>query len=140
MITMSKESAFGWLWGTTLINLGLGALLWIWNTVALSNDDFDWSSDQANAIVWQAIGSGLWGFGVLVFVITLATSAVVGAIVGNSGFQSTQKSSANGISRSSSKQNQGKHPAGSMVCPSCSKAYQNQTSCADCNEWLVAPS
>jgi hypothetical protein len=83
MITMSKESAFDWLWGTTLINLGLGALLWVWNTVALANDDFDWSSDQANALLWQGIGSGLWGFGVLVFVITLATSAVVGAIEGN---------------------------------------------------------
>jgi hypothetical protein len=84
MITMSKESAFEWLWGTTLINLGFGALLWAWNTVALSIDEFDWSSDKANAMVWQEIGSGLWGFGVLAFVITLATSAVVGAIDGKS--------------------------------------------------------
>lgn len=84
MITMSKESAFDWLWGTTLINLGLGALLWVINTVALDNNDFDSSSDQVNSLLWQGIGSGLWGFGVLVFVITLATSAVVGAIDGNS--------------------------------------------------------
>lgn len=84
MISMSKETAFNWLWGTTFINLGLGALLWILNSVALENGDFDYSSDAANAIVWQGLGAGLWGFGVLVFMITLATSAVVGAIEGNS--------------------------------------------------------
>jgi hypothetical protein len=58
MITMSKESAFDWLWGTTLINLGLGALLWVINTVALDNNDFDWSSDQVNSLLWHGIGSG----------------------------------------------------------------------------------
>jgi len=80
---MSKESAFNWLWGTSILNLGLGAILWGWNSAALSIGDFDWSGEQMNAVVWQGIGSGFWGFGVLVFVITLATSAVVGAIEEN---------------------------------------------------------
>ena len=97
MITMSKESAFDWLWGTTLINLGLGALLWVINSVALGNDDFDSNSDQMNSLLWQSIGSGLWGFGVLVFVITLATSAVVGAIEGDSG--QTKAGSSSGESK-----------------------------------------
>jgi hypothetical protein len=83
VITVNKSTAFDWLWGTTIINLGLGALLWVANYFALANDDFDYSSDAANAVAWQAIGASLWGFGVLVFIITLATSAIVGAIEGD---------------------------------------------------------
>jgi hypothetical protein len=83
MISVSKETAFDWLWGTTFLNLGLGALLWGVNWLALENGDFDYSSDAANALAWQGIGAGLWGFGVLVFIITLATSAIVDALGGN---------------------------------------------------------
>lgn len=79
---MSKDTAFSWLWGTTFLNLVLGAVIWLFNTVALETDNFDYSSDAANAVLWQAIGSSLWGFGVLVFIVTLATSAIVGAIEG----------------------------------------------------------
>ena len=82
MISVSKETAFNWLWGTTFINLGLGALLWVANWLALENGDFDYSSDAANALAWQGIGAGLWGFGVLVFIVTLATSAIVDALGG----------------------------------------------------------
>jgi len=81
---VSKETAFNWLWGTTFINLGVGALIWIYNSLALASDERQSMSYLANAVAWQTIGSGLWAFGVLVFVITLATSAVVGAIDGNS--------------------------------------------------------
>jgi hypothetical protein len=84
MISVSKETAFNWLWGTTLINLGLGAVIWIYNFLALESDERQSMSYVANALAWQTVGSGLWGFGVLVFVITLATSAVVGAIDSNS--------------------------------------------------------
>lgn len=89
MIKISKETAFSWLWGTTLINLVLGAVLWVVNWLALQNGDFDFSSDAANALVWQSIGANLWAFGVLVFVITLATAAIVDAL---SGSQGTSKS------------------------------------------------
>jgi hypothetical protein len=85
MISVSKETAFNWLWGTTFINLGLGAVLWVFNGLALQIDAFDYSSDAINAVAWQTIGSGLWGFGVLVFIITLATSAIVDALGGNQG-------------------------------------------------------
>ena len=84
MISVSKETAFNWLWGTTFINLGVGAVIWIYNFLALESDERQSMSYIANAVAWQTVGSGLWGFGVLVFVITLATSAVVGAIEGNS--------------------------------------------------------
>lgn len=80
MITIGTKTAVDWLWGITLANLSLGTLLWLWNSLALAIDDFDWSGDAANAVVWQSIGSSLWGFGVLVFVITLATSAIVGSL------------------------------------------------------------
>jgi hypothetical protein len=83
MIRMNKDQALDWLWGTTFINLGLGALLWLVNSFALDDDNFDSSYDQANSLVWQGIGSNLLGFGVLVFVLTLATSAIVGALSGN---------------------------------------------------------
>jgi hypothetical protein len=82
MISVSKEQAFDWLWGITGINLALGGLLWVINSIALENGDFDYSSDATNALLWQAIGSGMWGFGVLVLIITLATSAIVDAITG----------------------------------------------------------
>jgi hypothetical protein len=83
MISVSKETAFNWLWGTTFINLGLGAVLWVFNSVALQNYVTIYSPDAVNAVAWQTIGSGLWGFGVLVFMITLATSAIVDALGGN---------------------------------------------------------
>jgi hypothetical protein len=82
MISVSKEQAFDWLWGITGINLALGGLLWVINSIALENGDFDYSSDATNALLWQTIGSGMWGFGVLVLIITLATSAIVDAITG----------------------------------------------------------
>ena len=96
MISVSKETAFDWLWGITGINLALGTLLWVVNSVALGIG-FDYSSDAANSLIWQGIGGGMWGFGVLVFVITLATSAVVGAIEGGSG--QTKAGSSNGESK-----------------------------------------
>jgi hypothetical protein len=100
MISVSKETAFDWLWGTTFINLGFGALLWIFNSVALENGDFDYSSDAANALVWQSIGASLWGFGVLVFIITLATSAIVDALGGNKGNSKVTKKSSSKTSES----------------------------------------
>ena len=82
MITVKKSTAFDWLWGTTIINLVAGALLWVVNSNAIAADDLlPW--DEANAIAWQSIGASLWGFGVLVLIITLATSAIVGAIEGD---------------------------------------------------------
>jgi hypothetical protein len=93
MIGMSKETALNWLWGTTYVNLGLGAVLWIFNTLALDEDDFDSGWDLANAIAWQTIGTSLWSFGVLVFVLTLATSAIVDALGGSSSSSKKLKSS-----------------------------------------------
>jgi hypothetical protein len=76
---MTKESAMQWLWGITILNLGLGALLWVWNFVVAENNDYfsnDYSRVAANAILWQAIGANLFSFGVLALVITLATAAI----------------------------------------------------------------
>jgi hypothetical protein len=103
MIGMSKETALNWLWGTTYVNLGLGAVLWIFNTVALDEDDFDSSWDLANSLAWQTIGSGWWGFGVLVFVLTLTTSAIVDALGANSSSAKKTKSSTPSTAESAKK-------------------------------------
>jgi len=76
---VTRENAFDFLWGITIINLLLGLVLWVWNTLALQIDDFDSTSDELNAIVWQGIASGLWGFGLLALLFTLATTAIVGS-------------------------------------------------------------
>jgi len=102
MISVSKETAFNWLWGTTFINLGLGAVLWVYNSVALQDMSI-YNPDQVTAVAWQTIGSGLWGFGVLVFMITLATSAIVDALVGNG--SSPKKPKAKSSSTASSAKN-----------------------------------
>ena len=99
MVSVSKETAFDWLWGTTFLNLGIGAVLWVANWIALENGDFDYSSDAANALVWQGIGAGLWGFGVLVFIVTLATSAIVDALGGSpSGSKKSKSNSSTTVS------------------------------------------
>jgi hypothetical protein len=79
MKSVSRENAFDFLWGITAINLLLGAVFWVWNTVALQVVDFDYSSDELNSILWQGIGSSLWGFGMLALLFTLATTAIVGS-------------------------------------------------------------
>jgi hypothetical protein len=94
MISVSKEQAFDWLWGITGINLALGGLLWVINSIALGNGDFDYSSDATNALLWQTIGSGMWGFGVLVLIITLATSAIVDAISGGTARSTSTRTTA----------------------------------------------
>ena len=79
MKSVSRENAFDFLWGITAINLLVGAVFWIWNTIALQIDDFDYSSDELNSIVWQGIGASFWGFGMLALLFTLATTAIVGS-------------------------------------------------------------
>jgi hypothetical protein len=81
----------------------LGAVLWIFNTVALDEDDFDSSWDLANSLAWQTIGSGLWGFGVLVVVLTLTTSAIVDALGANSSSAKKTKSSTPSTAESAKK-------------------------------------
>jgi hypothetical protein len=93
MISVSKERAFDWLWGITVINLALGTLLWVVNSVA-QGIGFDYSSDAANSLIWQGIGAGMWGFGVLVLIITLATSAIVDAISGGTARSTSTRTTA----------------------------------------------
>jgi hypothetical protein len=75
-----RDEAFSGLWLLSLGNLGIGALIWIWNTVALELVGLDSSSQELEAIFWRQIGSEMFSFGLLVLVVVLATTAIASAI------------------------------------------------------------
>jgi hypothetical protein len=75
-----RDETFSALWLLSLGNLGIGALIWIWNTVALEIVGLDSSSQELEAILWREIGSGMFSFGLIVLVVVLATLAIVNAI------------------------------------------------------------
>lgn len=74
-----SESAFSILWVLTAVNLGLGAALWLSNTLYLPNVS-NGSDLQQSVIFWQSIGSSLLGFGGLSLLIALATSSILFAM------------------------------------------------------------
>lgn len=71
----SRES-IKWLWWITGINIGGGALVWLYNAAMIQFGDL-YSSEELSAISWQATGSAWIGFGILALIVTLATSAIV---------------------------------------------------------------
>jgi hypothetical protein len=77
---MTKESML-WLWVITGLNLGSGAVIWIYNFVVAENNNARIDPGvEANAILWQTIGASFFGFGVLALLITLSTAAITSAI------------------------------------------------------------
>ena len=78
MITVTRETAFSWLWGISAINMVLGLVIWAWNSFALAVDDSMASWEELEAIAAQNMGASLWSFGVMALLISLATSAIVG--------------------------------------------------------------
>jgi len=76
------DSAMKWLWGIAILNLALGAVVWAFNTIQIVGDELN-GEDLASAIVWQSMGSSLWAFGVLVFIVILAVSAVIDYLESN---------------------------------------------------------
>ena len=88
---LAKEKAFQWLWGTAAINLGFGAIIWSVNTFSLYVDENRGDPVKIDSLAWQSIGASLWGFGVAILMVAFATSAIVDAILTNTGLQSGGK-------------------------------------------------
>lgn len=77
---MKRSDALNWMRWIAFVNLGFGALLWIVNSMELESGDLT-TSEALDTIAWQNAGTGMWTFGLLVFVIFLATTAIIGAPV-----------------------------------------------------------
>ena len=65
-----------WLWGTAVVNLGLGGIIWLVNTFG----EADSRAEEATALAWQVVGSNMFGFGVLVLMLSFATSAITATL------------------------------------------------------------
>lgn len=76
MIWLRSEESLTWLFWIAWVNLGGGAVVWIFSTLALTDDGLP-LDERMSVVAWQTIGSNWIGFGILVLVITLAANAVV---------------------------------------------------------------
>lgn len=76
---MKSQNALLYLWLIAGLNFVVGGIIWLAQREELDNS----YSSNGDALVWSAIGTNLVGFAALVFVITFATHAIVGAIEEN---------------------------------------------------------
>ncbi len=78
MIQMTVREYLHFLWWIAWLNIGGGALIWLWNAVQI--EFFLGRSEIMEAMLWQSTGVDLMGFGIIVLVIALAVSALVTAL------------------------------------------------------------
>ena len=75
---MRSGTALIALWLTAIANFLIGLIIW-----GAQREELDSYSPDPEAFAWSTIGTNLMGFAVLVFVVTMATHAIVSAIEEN---------------------------------------------------------